>query len=156
MSIHTELMEDYVPIPLVNVGLDFNTVEKESDIHVKSLRVTEALTKGYTTNNLHALADNEQVAERVDLRQKPELNKDVDGAIIRVHENSIRCELYTKPRHRFVNLPISYFPENCAKIGLPFNLRIAQVAGVRRPVIKIREVVQDNSGQDDFFDDILF
>lgn len=74
----------------------------------------------------------------------------VNGSIIRIDEDSIHCELNTKPKTRFVNLPKIFFKDIKVRVGLPINLKVKDI-GI--PIISERELKKQKC---EFFDDINF
>jgi hypothetical protein len=94
----------------------------------------------------------------VSSEKKSELKSSVDGAVINVVDRSVTCELFTQPKHRFINMPISMFPEvEKIKIGQGITLRIEKVLGIKKPIILFREIDPEKSKDGvDFFDSFQF
>ena len=89
--------------------------------------------------------------------QKSPLETSVEGAIVRIDENSVRCELFTLPKARFINIPASFFNGNEIRVGTSITLRIDEIAGKRKPVVKLRNPIQEKLHEGaDFFDSIQF
>lgn len=94
----------------------------------------------------------------VSSEERPELKSSVDGAIIEVIDRSVSCELFTEPKHRFINIPLSMFPEvEKVKIGRGITLRIEKILGIKKPTISFREIDPEESKSGvDFFDSFEF
>ena len=85
---------------------------------------------------------------RLSIRNTGGLLDNVDGAVVGIENKSILCELFTSPKHRFVNLPLSLFPIDHVTIGLPINISIDKSSGFRSTVVLIRKIDKKSFDED--------
>ncbi len=79
-----------------------------------------------------------------------EHKNDVAGTVIGVSDESVICEIYFEKHTEEVNLPRSFFPED-VQYGMGINLMMDETSGIRKPVIKTRELSPEaaESGKED-------
>lgn len=63
----------------------------------------------------------------------------VDGTVIGVGNNTVRCELSVDGRFMQVQLPLALFPEDVS-FGTPIRVEMASVGGYRMPQVSLREI----------------
>ena len=68
-----------------------------------------------------------------------ELRKSVDGVVGKYDDVSVTCVLHLGGREVSIQLPPPLFPDEI-RYGLPINVELAEVGGIRKPVISVRQI----------------
>jgi hypothetical protein len=154
--LNTELHNDYRPF------LPCDNIAKQTDSQFKGKLSLQSPIPQETSwseeKGLRSVKSRLQDNIAVSSEKKLGLKSSVDGAVINVVDRSVSCELFTQPKHRFINMPISMFPEvEKIKIGQGITLRIEKVLGIKKPIINFREIDPEKSKDGvDFFDSFQF
>jgi hypothetical protein len=159
-SYATETLENYAPLaPLADQNI-LTKIQAPKDPFLSQAKASWPTDYNQVDKYRKLQPTNRGIQDRdsavVEI-QKSQLKTSVDGAIVRIDDNSIRCELFTLPKARFINIPASFFNGNEIRVGLSITLRIDEIAGRRKPVVKLRNPVQEKLHEgSEFFDKIQF
>ena len=64
------------------------------------------------------------------------------------------CEIYLAGKNIEIDLPRAFFPDDI-RYGMPINLKIDESTGMRKPIIRTRELSAVASSHDDEFSALM-
>lgn len=126
------------------VPVDFIATTVSASEPEKSLNYSKfnemPLNKTSSENDLTYKNYNSKPHEVDKQAQSEKLKDNIDGTVLVVLANSVKCEVISSSTSYNIDLPKSMFPDEGISFGTPINIKLDNCSGIMRPIITIRKI----------------